>query len=265
VRLEGKTAIVTGGANGIGRATALLFAGEGAGVVIADRDEASGADAAARIVASGGRACSVITDVSRDEDVATLVERAVAEFGGLDILVNSAGVDIAGSVVDTEPERWQRVLDVNLASVYRTCRRAIPRMVGRGGGAIVNVASLQGLYGYPNYAAYAASKAGMIGLTRQMAVEYADDGIRVNAVSPGGIVTNLGTNSARLEPAYHSAPASAPATEPTRPGAPAGRSLRAAGQPLDVAWAILFLASDEAVHISGQNLVVDGVCSSSVE
>lgn len=264
-RLQGKVAIVTGGANGIGRATALLFGGEGASVMVADRDEEAAADCASRLTEAGGRAIWHGTDVSRDDSVETAVSRAVTEYGGLDILVNCAGVDISGTVVDTEPDRWQRVLEVNLASAYRTCRHAIPHMVAGGGGAIVNVASLQGLYGYPRYAAYAASKAGMIGLTRQIAVEYADDNIRSNAVSPGAIVTDLGPNTARLEPAYHPAPAQATNSVQAPEEPSPTRSLRDPGLPRDVAWAILFLASDEAGHISGQNLVVDGISSSSVE
>ncbi|MEW6750523.1 MAG: glucose 1-dehydrogenase [Candidatus Latescibacterota bacterium] len=261
MRLSGRVAIVTGGANGIGRATSLLFAEEGAAVVIADRDRAAGEACARAIVQGGGQALFVETDVSRDADVAQLTAAALARWGGIDVLVNNAGVALGGSVVDTEPERWQRVLEVNLASVYRTCREAVPQLVRRGGGAIVNVASLQGLFGWPGWAAYAASKAGIIGLTRQLAVEYADQGIRVNAVSPGGIATELGANTARLEPGFAARP---PPASPPAPPAPRAR-LRGPGRPVDVARAILFLASDEAAHISGQNLVVDGIASARLD
>jgi len=263
MRLPDKLAIVTGGANGIGRATCLLFAREGATVIVADRDTRAGQECAEQIEAAGGRAFFAATDVSCDADVEQLAEIAATRCGGLDLLVNSAGVAIAGSVVDTDPARWQRVLDVNLASVYRACRAAVPRMLRRGGGAIVNVASLQGLYGWSGYAAYAASKAGIIGLTRQLAVEYADSDIRVNAVSPGGIVTRLGENTARLEPGFAPPPADPP---PASPGQPAPRPrLRGPGRPEDVAHAILFLASDEARHISGQNLIVDGIASTRLD
>jgi NAD(P)-dependent dehydrogenase (short-subunit alcohol dehydrogenase family) len=261
MRLSGKVAIVTGAAHGIGRATVELFAREGAAVVLADRDAQAGPEAARRIGSGGGQAVFLPADVSQDADVARMVAAAVERWGGLDVLVNNAGVAIPGSVVDTEPARWQRTLDVNLASVYRTCRTALPHLIRRGGGAVVNVASLQGMYGWPGWAAYAAAKAGIIGLTRQMAVEYADHGIRVNAVSPGGIATDLGANTARLEPEYVPAhEPSGPAPGPDAAASPVPR-LRGPGRPLDVAHAILFLASDEAAHISGHNLVVDGIAS----
>ena len=264
-RLENKVAVVTGGANGIGEATSLLFGREGASVAIADRDVEAGEDCQRRIAAGSGEAVFVETDVSSDEGVAALIEETVRTCGGLDILVNCAGIDVAGTVVDTEPDRWQRVMDVNLASVYRTCRYAIPHMVEGGGGSIVNVASIQGMFGYRRYAAYAAAKAGMVGLTRQIAVDYAGHGIRSNAVSPGAVITNLTGNSRRLEPAYvpplsEEAP---PAPDPDHV-APVLPRLKGPGRPEDVAWAILFLGSDEAAYISGHNLVVDGISTARV-
>jgi len=266
MRLSGKVAIITGGANGIGRATADLFAREGARVVVADRDGAAGEAAVAAIRAAGGEALFVPTDVSRDADVAALVQRTLDRYGGVHVLVNAAGIDVQGSVVDTEPERWQRVLDVNLASVYRACRSAIPAMMRGGGGSIVNIASIQGMYGWPHYAAYAASKAGIVGLTRQIVVDYADHGIRCNAISPGAIETQLSANSARLEPTFADDPGaptvaapvvSAPLTAPS--------PLLRAGRPEDVAYAALFLASDEARHVNGHNLVVDGGATARIE
>jgi NAD(P)-dependent dehydrogenase (short-subunit alcohol dehydrogenase family) len=262
MRLSTRVAIVTGGANGIGRATALLFGREGARVVVADRDAAAGEETAAAIRAAGGEALFVSTDVSRDEAVEALVRAAVERYGSLHVLINSAGIDIQGSVVDTEPERWQRALDVNLGSIYRTCRFAIPAMIRSGSGAIVNVASLQGMYGYPHYAAYAASKAGIFGLTRQVAVDYAGQNIRSNAISPGAIDTRLGENSVRLEPTF----AGDPNPSPSTPAAPAPSSpLLRWGLPEHVAAAALFLASDEAAHVNGHNLVVDGGASARVE
>jgi NAD(P)-dependent dehydrogenase (short-subunit alcohol dehydrogenase family) len=257
-RLEGKVAIVTGGANGIGRAATLLFAREGAKVVIADRDENAGEETRAVITQQGGEATFVRTDVSSAASVEALVETAQARYGRIDVLVNSAGVALGGTVTDTEPERWERVLDVNLASVYRTCKAVIPRMTQAGGGSIVNVASLQGLFGYPHWAAYAASKAGMIGLTRQIAVDYADQGIRCNAVSPGPIETQLGENTRALEAGFSSDPN--PQQNPAPHTRPSSR-LRSAGRPEDVAYAILFLACEESRHINGQNIVVDGGAS----
>ncbi|MBI2506018.1 MAG: glucose 1-dehydrogenase [Candidatus Latescibacteria bacterium] len=260
MRLKDKVAIVTGGANGIGRATVELFARAGAKLVVADRDTRAGKECVAQLEAGGSQALLVPADVSSDTDVATLVNQTTRRWGGLDILVNCAGVDISGSVVDTEPERWQRVLDVNLASAYRTCRFALPHLIERGGGSIVNIASLQGMYGWPRYAAYAASKAGLIGLTRQIAAEYADHNIRVNSISPGGIATQLRANSDQLEPRFaHDPGAPPPAAAPAPP--PELPRLRRAGLPEDVAWAALFLASEEAAYITGHNLVVGGVLS----
>lgn len=258
MRLEGKKAVITGGANGIGRATAELFLHEGAAVTIGDRDAAAG-DA---LAAAHGGAFFVETDVSQDAAVSELFTRSIAQFGGLDILVHCAGVGIPGTVVDTEPDRWQRVLDVNLSSLYRTCHEAVPHLQEQGGGAVVTIASVQGMFGWPNYAAYAASKSGMFGMIRQMAIEYAEANIRFNAISPGAIATDLGTNTDRLEPGYAHEPAGkdgdSSSTPDVRP------RLLARGLPKDIAHAALFLASEEAAYISGQNLVVDGVLTCGV-
>ena len=265
MRLNGKVAVVAGGANGIGRATSTLFAREGAKVVVADRDADAGAACLSEIGATIGGGVFVRTDVSSDVEVESLMAQTVEQCGGLDVLVNAAGIDIQGAVADTEPARWQRVLDVNLAGVYRTSRSAIPRMIDRGAGSIVNVASIQGLFGYPRYAAYAASKAGMVGLTRQVAVDYADQGIRSNAVSPGAIVTDLPENSRRLEPELTAErPIPDEVDDAGQVVSDAYTGLRGFGMPIDVAHAILFLASDEARHISGHNLVVDGISTARV-
>jgi meso-butanediol dehydrogenase / (S,S)-butanediol dehydrogenase / diacetyl reductase len=258
MRLENKIAIITGGANGIGRATVEIFLREGAAVVIADRDCKNGS----ALAETSTRALFVETDVSSDRSVADLVAKTVAHFGGVDALVNNAGVDITGSVVDTEPQRWQRVLDVNLSSIYRTCHEAIPHMITRGGGAIVNISSVQGMYGWPNYSAYATSKAGIFGFTRQAAFEYAEQNIRINAISPGAISTQLGQNSDTLEPDYAHDPGVVSAPQETATDTPVVAEkrprLKQAGKPEDIAYAALFLASEEAAYISGQNLVVDG-------
>ncbi|MSP14081.1 MAG: glucose 1-dehydrogenase [Chloroflexi bacterium] len=266
MRLEDKVAIITGGANGIGRATAILFGREGGSVVVADRDATAGEACAAAIRNAGGQAIFVKTDVSSDAEVEQLIAETVKQFGGVDILVNCAGVDITGTVTNTEPERWHRLIDINLTSIYRTCREAIPYMIQRKGGSIVNIASLQGMYGYPNYAAYAASKAAIIGLTRQVAVDYAPFDIRSNAVSPGSITTDLGANSDHLEPQYaHDPGATSPPPPSPAPAAGNRSRLRGSGRPEDVGYAILFLASDEAAHISGHNLVVAGITQARME
>ncbi|MBT4141381.1 MAG: glucose 1-dehydrogenase [Candidatus Latescibacteria bacterium] len=263
MRLENKIAIVTGGASGIGHATVEILLREGASVVIADRNVERGI----KVASSSDRAYFVETDVSDDTSVSNLITKTVEHFEGIDILVNNAGVSIAGTVTNTEPHRWQRVLDVNLSSVYRTCREAIPHMITRGGGAIVNIASVQGMFGWENYSAYAATKAGIIGFTRQAAVEYADNNIRVNAISPGAIGTGLGTNSQLLEPEYAYDPGitKPPPKKSNAPTEPDTRSrLKRSGTPEDIGYAVLFLASDEAGYISGQNLVVDGLMTTSV-
>lgn len=263
MRLRNKIAIVTGGANGIGRATVELFLKEGAAVVIADRDVENGKTLADK----HPQALFVETDVSSDPSITRLIGQTIERFSGLDILINCAGVDITGTVVNTEPDRWQRVIDVNLNSVYRTCREAIPHMIARGTGAIVNIASVQGMFGWRNYAAYATSKSGMFGLTRQMAVEYAEKNIRANTISPGGIQTRLGFNSDTLEPDYALDPG-VTSKKPSPPAGPATPDMRPrllkSGKPEDIAFAALFLASDEAAYISGQNLVVDGILTSRV-
>jgi NAD(P)-dependent dehydrogenase (short-subunit alcohol dehydrogenase family) len=281
MRLRGKVAIITGGANGIGRATALLFAREGAQVVVSDRDATAGEACAAAIRDQGSVAIFVAADATDDGQVAALVSAASKQFGGVDLLVNCAGIDVRGTVVDTDPARWQRVLDVNLASIHRSCRHAIPEMIRRGGGAIVNIASLQGMYGWPHYAAYAASKAGIIGLTRQIAVDYAAHNIRCNVISPGAVETALHDNTERLEPhlsgdpgvpatagqedpVTHSTAALAGGPSRNAWSGPIGR-LGGPGRPEDIANAALFLVSDESTHISGHNLVVDGGASARVE
>lgn len=264
MRLQNKVAIVTGGANGIGRATVEIFLQEGASVVIADRDIQNGT----QLAAQSDHALFIETDVSSDTSVANLIAQTVTHFGGLDILINNAGVDITGTVTNTEPHRWQRVLDVNLSSIYRTCHEAIPHMITRGGGSIVNIASVQGMFAWKNYSAYATSKAGMFGFTRQAAFEYANQNIRINTISPGAIRTLLGKNSDQLEPDYANDPgvkkttqqtANTPAQPDTRP------RLKQSGKPEDIGYAALFLASDEAGYISGQNLVVDGGLTTHVE
>ena len=264
MRLQNKVAIVTGGANGIGRATVEIFLKEGAFVVIADRDIQNGT----QLASQSDRALFVETDVSSDTSVANLIAQTITHFGGLDILINNAGVDITGTVTDTEPHRWQRVLDVNLSSIYRTCHEAIPHMITRGGGSIVNIASVQGMFAWKNYSAYATSKAGMFGFTRQAAFEYANQNIRVNTISPGAIRTLLGKNSDQLEPDYANDPGVTKAPQQTAhtPSQPDTRPrLKQSGKPEDIGYAALFLASDEAGYISGQNLVVDGGLTTHVE
>jgi NAD(P)-dependent dehydrogenase (short-subunit alcohol dehydrogenase family) len=248
MRLAGKVAIVTGAAMGIGRATAALFAREGAKVVVADIDTAKGEETVQQIRAEGGEALFVRTDVGRDEDVERLVRTAVERYGKLDVLHNNVGVAIGGAVTETPPESWHRVLDINLGGVYRGCRFAIPEMIRNGGGSIINTASVQGMVGFPGWAGYAASKGGIIALTRQMAIEYAKHRVRVNCICPGTIRTPM------LDEVLEKAPDPDALLRAWAEAHPIGRF----GLPEDIAYAALYLASDESSFITGHALVVDG-------
>ena len=246
-RVEGKVAVVTGGASGIGRAAARMLAEEGAAVAIGDVDEAA-ADVAAGIEEGGGRSAFVRTDVRSWDDVEGLIRTAIGRFGRLDVMVNNVGVAIGGAAGEMSEEDWNRVLDVNLTGAWRGMRLAIPEMLGTGGGSIVNVSSVQSLVGFNGWAGYAASKGGINALTQQAAVEYAPQGIRVNAIIPGTILT--GMNEGIL--AEHPDPDGLMA-EWVRMH-PIGRI----GQPEEVATAVVYLASDESSFVTGTLLRVDG-------
>ena len=247
MRLAGKIAVVTGAASGIGRATAELFAREGSSVVVADIDEKQGRETVWRIKKNAGEALFVTTDVTRDEDVERLIGAAVDRYGKLDILHNNVGIAVGGNVVNTSPADWHRVLNTNLASVYRGCHFAIPEMLGNGGGSIVNTASVQGILGIPDWAAYAAAKGGIIALTRQIAVEYAARNIRVNCVCPAGVRTAMAEKILATSPDPE---AEIRAVTDTYP-------MRRLGRPEEIAYAVLFLASDESSFVTGHALVAD--------
>jgi NAD(P)-dependent dehydrogenase (short-subunit alcohol dehydrogenase family) len=247
-RVEGKVAVVTGGASGIGRATAQALAAEGARVGIADVDQAGAERVVAAIREAGGDAFAKRTDVRSLADLEAVVGQAADRHGRLDILVNNAAVAIGGSAGELAEEDWARVLDVNLSGVWRGMRAAIPRMVAQGGGSIVNLSSVQAHVGFVGWAGYAASKGGIDALTRQAAVEYAPRGIRVNAVVPGTIATAMNERIMRESPD----PAAVLAGWTTMH--PMGRI----GQPEEVAAAIVFLASDDAAFVTGEVLRVDG-------
>jgi meso-butanediol dehydrogenase/(S,S)-butanediol dehydrogenase/diacetyl reductase len=242
-RLAGKVAFVTGGAQGIGRAIAERFCAEGARVAVLDTD---GAAALALQRELGAERCdSVIADVSAEGAVGAAVSRCVARFGRLDILINNAYASARQSVTDLLTEDWDRTVDVSLSGMFYTCRAAIPHMRRQGGGAIVNISSVQAHFPVAGGPAYAAAKAGVLGLTRQLAVEYGPDKIRANSISPGFIATeavNLQILSDENE-----ARAVADST-------PLGR----AGHPDEVGAVAAFLASDEAAFVTGIDIIVDG-------
>jgi NAD(P)-dependent dehydrogenase (short-subunit alcohol dehydrogenase family) len=246
--LKNKVALITGGASGIGRATALLFAREGAAVSIVDADEAAGASAAAEVVTASGRALFVAADVTRAEDCRRAVAATVAAFGGLDILCNNAGIIRRADVLATTEAEWDRVMAVNVKSVFLMSREAIPHLAARGGGAIVNIASGWGLKGGPAAAAYCASKGAVVNLTRAMAIDHARQGIRVNAVCPGDTDT----------PMLREEAAQLGRSDEEFLAAAADRPLGRYGRPEEIATAVLYLASEASSYVTGTTLVVDG-------
>ncbi|HJU03279.1 MAG TPA: SDR family NAD(P)-dependent oxidoreductase [Actinomycetes bacterium] len=247
-RVDGKVAVVTGAASGIGRVTAGALAAEGARVGIADVDEAGGQAAAAAIGDAGGDAFFRRADVRSLADLEAVLDEAIERHGRLDVLVNNAAVAIPGAAGEMAEDDWARTLDVNLTGVWRGMRAAIPRMLAGGGGSIVNLSSVQGHVGFVGWAAYAAAKGGVDALTRQAAVEYAASGIRVNAVVPGTIATEMNEKIMRESADGDAVLAGWLAMHPI------GRI----GQPGEVAAAIVFLASDDASFITGESLRVDG-------
>ena len=190
-RLEGKVAVITGAASGIGRASALLFAREGAAVVVADLDAGAGEETVAQIQREGGEAASVRTDVSESTDAERMIRTAVETFGRVDVLFNNAGVNFPATVVEITEEAWQRSLDVNLKGVMLGCRYAIPEMLKLGGGSIINTASMLGLVASPRQAPYSAAKGAVVMLTRQVAIDYAQRNIRVNCLCPSEVNTEM--------------------------------------------------------------------------
>ncbi len=246
--LDGRAALVTGAAQGIGRATAHALAAAGAAVTVADIDVVLGEAVAAAITAAGGRAQFVRTDVTSLVDIRAATELTVAAYGSVDILVNNAARAIGGVVDEIEEDAWTMVLDTNLTSVWRGMKCAVPHMRRQRRGAIVNISSVQSLTGFHGWAAYAAAKGGINALTQQTALDLAPAGIRVNAVAPGTIMTPMNERIFR-EVADPQA-----LIDRWNAAHPIGRF----GQPQEVADAVVFLASDRAAFITGTLLKVDG-------
>jgi NAD(P)-dependent dehydrogenase (short-subunit alcohol dehydrogenase family) len=244
MRLEGKVAIITGGGSGIGRATAQLFAQEGAKVVVADYKPESGREAVQAIKDAGGDALFVEVDVSNPAQVQHLAQTALDAYGGVDILFNNAGVLLFGTILETQEEAWNRLMSINLNGVYLCSKAVIPHMIKRGGGSIINTSSSTGAHDVaPNIAAYVTSKGGVTLLTRAMAVDHAKDKVRVNAIAPGPTDTPMLRDNMSQE--------ELDAFASTFP-------MKRLGRPEELAYAALFLASDEASFVTGAILAVDG-------
>jgi NAD(P)-dependent dehydrogenase (short-subunit alcohol dehydrogenase family) len=246
--LNGKRALITGAASGIGEATALLFAREGAAVSVVDLDVEGGRSVVSRIQEEGGRAIFVRADVTRAGDCKSAVEDTVSTLGGLEILFNNAGIVRRATVLELSEEDWDQVMAVNVRAAFLLCKYAIPVMVQAGGGVIVNAASGWGLVGGPRAASYCASKGAIVQLTKAMAIDHGPQNIRVNCVCPGDTDTPL----LRAEAGQLGEP-----TDQFLAQA-ADRPLGRIGTPEDIAQAVLYLASDAASYVTGTALVVDG-------
>lgn len=249
-RLADKVAVITGAGRGIGRATAELFAAEGAAVVLAEQDSAAGEEAAEAICRQGGRAHFVWTDVSREPSVQSMAAEAVRVFGRIQLLVNNAAVFILRGI-DATPEEWRRILDVNVMGPALVAKHVVPAMRQAGGGAIVNLGSISSFIAQPEFVTYNATKAAIANMTRCMALDLAPYRIRVNGVCPGTVWTQIVERITR-EAGMDRAAAD---VHPDWGGA---SMLRRLAEPREIAHAILFLCSDEASYITGANLMVDG-------
>lgn len=242
MRLENKTAIITGSGSGIGKVSALLFAKEGAKIVISDVNQKDIEDTVSEIIQNGGRAIGVKTDVTRKEEVRKLIDAAVAEFGRVDILINNAGITMDATLLKMSDEAFDKVIDVNLRGVYYCAQAAAAVMAEQNKGVILNASSFSGIYGNYGQTNYVASKSAVIGMTKTWAKELGPKGIRVNAVAPGFIVTPMTDKVPEkvLEMMKQKCP------------------LRELGTPEDIANAYLYLASDDARFVNGAVLEVTG-------
>lgn len=244
-RFSGKTVLITGAGSGIGRATALAFAAEGANVIACDVDDAGGEATTATIRKGGADAEFVHADVSRAADCTAMVDRALSRFGRLDVAFNNAGINVAvAPIADIDEATWQRIVGINLTGVFLSMKAEIPAMKRGGGGTIINTASVGGLIGTAGVTAYCATKHGVVGLTKSAALDYIKDGVRINAICPGG------TRTAMLEEWFKHPEVERAAIA----GTPIGRM----ADPAEIARSVLFLASDESSFMVGHALVADG-------
>ncbi len=242
MRLKDKVTIITGAGSGIGRGTALLFAGEGAKVVVADVNRKGGEDTVNEIRQNGGEAFFALLDISNREQIKIVVNETLDKYGKIDVLINNAGIIQDALVVKMTEEQWDRVISIDLKGPFNCIQAVVGSMIEKGGGEIINVSSIVGLYGNVGQTNYAAAKAGLIGMTKTLAKELGKKGIRVNAIAPGFIITPMtsGIPEKILEMMKEKTP------------------LKRLGKPEDVANTLLFLASDEASFINGAVISVDG-------
>jgi len=244
--LDGKIALITGAASGIGRASAVILAEQGASLILSDVNVEGGEDTADRVIKGGGQAIFTRCDVSKSADVEAMVKMGVEKFGGLDIAVNNAGIARLQTPIDKiEEDQWDAIMNINLKGVWLCMKYEIPAMLERGGGSIINVASLAGLVGTPYGSDYGASKHGVIGLTKSAALEYVRQGIRVNAVCPGFIDTPMVEAVIEQNPKMDAM---------TRKWSP----MRRRGTVDEIANAVLYLAGDTSSFVNGHTLTVDG-------
>jgi len=248
MRLADKVAIITGAGSGIGRATAMLFAQEGAKVVVVDYAPEGGQETVEMIRRNGGEAIFVETDVSKAAAVEKMVQTAIDTYGKIDILFNNAAVTIPASVVDATEAVWDKTMDIDLKGVFLPSKYAIPHMIKGDGGSVINTASMCGLVASPNQAPYSAAKGGVIALTRQMAIDYATHNIRVNSICPSEVRT----------PMFLGFINRAPDPEKKMQELIARIPLGRVAEPEEIARVALFLASDESSYVTGVTLPVDG-------
>lgn len=247
-RLSGKVVIITGAGRGIGRRAALLFASEGAKLLLVDINAEAGESVAEEVLSEGGEAVFIKTDLTNAADVEAMVAAALERYGHIDVLYNNAGINHYGKLADTEESDWDKVMAVNVKSVYLTCKYVIPVMAAQNKGSIVNTGSTASLVGLKSLAVYTASKGAVLQLTRNMALDYAKDGIRVNALCPGVTATEMPQQVIDDDPDPQAA------RERFDRVIPRGSM----ADPVEIANTALFLASDEASYITGAAIPVDG-------
>lgn len=253
-RLKGKTAIITGAASGIGKGTSMLFAEEGAFVVLVDWDRDRLNDTANQIRNIGGDCTAVVGDVSKYETAEEAVHQAIERTGRLDILFNNAGIMPTGDLLAFPDEVWDQVMSINLKAMFLMCKKAIPEMLKMGGGSIINNSSVMAFLTEPGYTAYTASKAGIVGLTKEIAVSYAEKGIRCNAICPGWVESEM---NERLAESMGGMDQLYPIIKQQQP-------LGRMATTREIGYAVLFLASDESTAVTGSSLFADGGASASI-